>query len=56
MAEEQVKNVDELLQKIDDFEKTLRGLESNVGGLKKKLLENKEKYGTDITKWPKEAK
>ena len=55
MAEEQkVKNVDELLKQIEDFEKTIQGLAVNVAGLKKKLLENKDKYGPDIANWPKE--
>ena len=56
MAEEQTKSVDELLGKISEFENTIEGLEKNVGTLKQKLQENKEKYGPDITKWPKEAK
>ena len=50
------KTVDELLRQIDEFEKTLQGLAQNVGALKKKLVENKEKYGPDISQWPKEAK
>ena len=45
-----------LLKQIDDFSSTIKGLEENVGSLKKKLLEKKEKYGTDISKWPKEEK
>ena len=57
MAEEKkVKNVDDLLKQIDEFEKTLHDLAGNVGGLKQRLSENKEKYGSDINKWPKEAK
>jgi hypothetical protein len=57
MAEEQkAKNVDELLKQIDDFENTLNGLRDNVMSLKKKLIENKEKYGPDISNWPKEEK
>ena len=57
MAEEKAgKNVNDLLKQIDEFEKTLQGLATNVASLKKKLLENKEKYGVDINKWPKEEK
>lgn len=57
MAEEKAaKNVDELLKQIEEFEKTLNGLAANVASLKKKLLENKQRYGTDISKWPKEEK
>ncbi|MFH1683262.1 MAG: hypothetical protein ABIA67_00105 [Candidatus Margulisiibacteriota bacterium] len=56
MAEEQKKNVDELLKQISEFEKTLQGLEGNVKSLKQRLLESKEKYGPDISSWPQEAK
>ena len=56
MAEPAPKSVDELLKQIEDFEKTLQGLASNVSSLKKRLLENKDKYGLDISQWPKEAK
>lgn len=55
MAEEQkVKNVDDLLKQIDEFQKTIKGLEDNVTGLKKRLQENKDKYGIDMTQWPKD--
>jgi hypothetical protein len=55
MAEEKkVKSVEDLLKQIDEFEKTIQGLAGNVANLKKKLLENKEKYGPDISNWPKE--
>ena len=55
MAEEQkTKNVDELLKQIEEFEKTIQGLAQNVATLKKKLIENKAKYGPDISSWPKE--
>jgi len=53
MAEE-TKNVDDLLKQIDEFEKTIQGLTGNVDKLKKKLQENQQKYGADISKWPKE--
>jgi hypothetical protein len=54
MAE--VKSVEDILKQIDEFEKTLQSLGKNVASLKQKMLENKEKYGSDIQKWPKEAK
>ncbi len=55
MAEEQkTKNVDELLKQVEDFEKTIKALAGNVANLKQKLVENREKYGPDIGKWPKE--
>ena len=55
MAEEQKKeNVEAVLSQIDEFEKTIQNLAGNVVKLKQKLLENKEKYGPDITNWPKD--
>jgi molecular chaperone GrpE (heat shock protein) len=54
--EKKTANVDDLLKQIEEFEKTIQGLASNVANLKQRLLENKEKYGPDISKWPKEAK
>jgi archaellum component FlaC len=50
------KNVLELLNKIEEFEKTIKGLEANVEVLKKKLADAKAKYGDDISQWPKDAK
>ncbi len=55
MAEEP-KSVEDLLKQIAEFEKTIQGLTNNVNILKKKLEENRQKYGNDISKWPKEAK
>jgi hypothetical protein len=56
MAEEKKEPVtlEGLLKQIDEFQATINGLASNVGSLKKKLLEKKEKFGSDISKWPKE--
>ncbi len=55
MAEEnKPKNVDDLLKQIEEFEKTITGLAGNVANLKKKLAENKAKYGPDLSSWPKE--
>lgn len=54
MAEE-AKSVEDLLRQIAEFEKTISGLTGNVEKLKKKLEENKQKFGPDINKWPKEA-
>jgi predicted nucleic acid-binding Zn-ribbon protein len=57
MAEEKKKKtVEDLVKQIEDFENTIRGLEANVAVLKKRLKENQEKYGSDISSWPKEAK
>lgn len=52
MAEAKPANYEELISQIEQFEKTIRQLEANVAALKAKLLENKEKYGTDLSKWP----
>lgn len=46
-------SLENLLKQIEDFEKTIQGLANNVAKLKQKLLENKEKYGPDVSKWPK---
>jgi hypothetical protein len=46
-------NADDVLKKIEEFEKTISQLAQNVASLKKKLLENKEKFGPDMSKWPK---
>jgi len=55
MAEEiKTKNLDELLKQIEEFEKTIQGLAGNVAALKQKLMENKGKYGPDMSSWPKE--
>jgi len=55
MADEQkAKNLDELLRQIEEFEGTIKGLETNVAALKKKIVENQAKYGPDISTWPKE--
>lgn len=52
--EKKEKNFDELMKQIEEFEKTIQGLMANVQTLKKKLAENREKYGTDMSAWPKE--
>ena len=55
MAEEnKTKNVEDLLAQIDEFEKTIQSLSNNVATLREKLVKNKEKYGSDISQWPKE--
>jgi hypothetical protein len=53
MAEAKPANYEELIAQIEQFEKTIKQLETNVAALKAKLLESKEKYGTDLAKWPK---
>lgn len=52
MADE--KNVAGIMKQIEEFENTIKSLQTNVDVLKKKLAENKAKYGDDISKWPKD--
>lgn len=55
MAEQpKIKSFDDLMKQVEEFEKTIQSLAVNVANLKKKLLENKEKFGPDMSKWPKE--
>jgi len=55
MAEEnKPKNVADLIKQIEEFERTIAGLQANVDKLKKKLSDNRAKYGDDFSKWPKE--
>jgi uncharacterized protein Yka (UPF0111/DUF47 family) len=56
MAEAKQPSFDDLMKQIEEFERTIKELAENVRNLKQKLLENKEKYGADISAWPKEAK
>lgn len=52
MNEKSIENVDELLKKVEEFEKTVTALLDNIKRFKTRLAENKAKYGTDTTKWP----
>ena len=45
-------NVEDLLKKVDEFEKTVKGLLENVKKFRTKLLENKKKFGSNTDKWP----
>ncbi|MBU0572908.1 MAG: hypothetical protein ABIJ26_04445 [Candidatus Margulisiibacteriota bacterium] len=56
MAEEKQPSLEEIIKQINDFENTLSKLTNNVMNLKEKLAKNKEMYGPDISKWPKEAR
>jgi len=49
---EVIATYEELMKKIEEFEKTVVGLLDNIKKFKDKLLENKEKYGPDTSKWP----
>ncbi|HTY14020.1 MAG TPA: hypothetical protein VMD02_07565 [Candidatus Omnitrophota bacterium] len=53
---EKAQNFDDLMKQIDEFEKTITDLMSNVKRLRQKLMDNKTKYGPDISAWPKEAR
>jgi hypothetical protein len=43
---------EDLMKKVEEFEKTVSGLLENLKIFKSKLIENKAKYGPDTTKWP----
>jgi len=47
-------SVDELIKKSEEFEKTVLDLLENIKTFREKLKSNKDKYGPDITKWPRE--
>jgi len=44
--------VEDLIVKVNEFEKTVSGLLANIKKFKEKLLENKKKFGSDTSKWP----
>jgi len=52
---EKSESFEELMKKVEEFEKTVLGLLDNIKTFKSKLIENKTKYGTDTTKWPNRA-
>ncbi len=43
---------EELMKKVEEFEKTVLGLLENIKKFKERLVENKSKYGPDTSKWP----
>lgn len=43
---------EELMKRVEEFEKTVSGLLENIKTFKSKLVENKAKYGSDTSKWP----
>ena len=43
---------EELMHKVEEFEKTVVGLLENIRKFKSKLNDNKERYGPDTSKWP----
>jgi len=55
MTDNKPAKFEDLIKQIDDFEKTIQQLTSNVAVLKQKLKANQEKYGPDMSKWPKDA-
>ena len=50
--EKKSETFEELIKKVDEFEKTVLGLLENIKKFRAKLNENKEKYGSDTSKWP----
>jgi hypothetical protein len=49
---EKASTFEELMKKVEEFEKTVLGLLDNIKVFKSKLIENKSKYGQDTSKWP----
>jgi chaperonin cofactor prefoldin len=49
---EKSESVDELMKKVEEFEKTVLGLLENIKKFKSRLAENKTKFGPDTSKWP----
>ena len=43
---------EELMKKVEEFEKTVLGLLENIKKFKSRLVENKAKFGPDTSKWP----
>jgi hypothetical protein len=52
---EKLTTYEELMKKVDEFEKTVSGLLENIKTFRSKLVENKKKYGPDTSKWPSAA-
>ncbi|MFA4858093.1 MAG: hypothetical protein WC901_00035 [Candidatus Margulisiibacteriota bacterium] len=42
----------DLIQQIDEFEKTILKLNENVAILRKKLAAKQAQYGDDVSQWP----
>ena len=53
MPEEKKIILEEVFRQLDDFEKTLTDLQNNIKSFRGRLAEKKEKFGPDISKWPK---
>ena len=54
MADANKTTLDEIFSQIDEFTKTIAGLQKNLHAFREKLLKNREKYGPDMSKWPAE--
>lgn len=52
MNDKQSESVEDILSKIEEFEKTISTLSESVRIFKLKILEKKQRYGSDMTKWP----
>ena len=52
MSENKKTSVDDLLAQLEKFEEAVNSLNKNIGILKEKLIQNKETYGEDVSKWP----
>jgi uncharacterized coiled-coil protein SlyX len=42
----------DLIEQIDEFEKTIQKLNENVAILRKKLAEKQTQFGDDVSRWP----
>jgi uncharacterized coiled-coil protein SlyX len=42
----------DLIEQIDEFEKTIQKLNENVAILRKKLTEKQTQFGDDVSRWP----
>jgi len=47
-------NVEALLSRVSEFEKTVSTLLDNIKVFKNRLVDNMKKYGADMAKWPQE--
>ena len=49
---EKTETFEALMNKVEEFEKTVAGLLENIKKFKLKLIDNKKQYGPDTSKWP----
>ena len=54
MAEQAKVSLEDIFAQIEEFEKTILQLQENLKKFRMKLEENREKFGSDMSKWPAE--